>query len=205
MRHDDWLDLKALFCKAWPTTYGTKSKGKKSGQVSKAPSKDHLSGRTLLHGKSVEAQEHRDAFIRLIQAIWPSDSYLQFFGLRAIKHRSLFHSERLRLATKVCEYLWALMICSWRKTYDRVVLKFDKEGVGNFIESCVRNTVFGSTVAMFGYRYFKLILYFKSLSLHSYVASMRHSKRSYRNRLVLSTKVPILHSGTTGNKTTELW
>lgn len=146
MRMDDFKDLKALFCKAWPTTYGTKSKGKKSGNVSQAPSKDLLSGRSFLHGKSPEAKEHRDAFLRLIQAIWPSDSYLQFFGLRAMKHRSAFHRERFQFAIKLCQYLWALMYCGWKKTYDNALLRFDAAGIADFIKSTVRPTLFNNFI-----------------------------------------------------------
>lgn len=134
LRCDDVHDLRELFSKVWPTTYGTKTKGKTSG---KAPCKDELSGRTFLHGKSPEAKEHRDAYIRLLKAIWPSDSYLQFFGLRAMQHRPLFHSERFRLAIAVCKFLWTQFYIKWQTKYEPAMISFDPVGVGNFIESTV--------------------------------------------------------------------
>lgn len=134
LRSDDLKDLRDLFCKVWPTTYGTKPKETKSG---KAPCKDKLSGRTFLHGKSPEATGHREAFIRLLKAIWPSDSYLQFFGLRALQNRPLFHSERFRLAIALCKYLWSGFYFTWQKKYEPGVISFDPVGVGNFIESTV--------------------------------------------------------------------
>jgi hypothetical protein len=77
MRESDFKAVKAAFAQVWPWEYGASAK---------------------INSKDPRSKKHREAFDRLIAAVWPAATDQKFYAVHGFPRRGKFHRERLRIS-----------------------------------------------------------------------------------------------------------